>query len=419
MIDKAISQITLGKVLRIFQRTFDKVDPRLLGHGEKVAYIFWRMLKSYKEYDEKELLKLTSVAFFHDIGAFKTEDIDKMMEFEVSKGINHSIYSSMYIKYFSPLKDLWEIVLYHHDDYKDIKSIEMNNKDEASIFHLCDRIDILSKSIDEFNGDYLYKFQHKSFSKESIDLFVEVNGRENIWDKLKNGTYREELYDFLDNYEIPFKYTLQYAKMMVYSIDFRSPTTLTHSMAVAAVSRLIGEKLDLDDETLKLLDFSALVHDLGKITTPVEILEKPGKLTDEEMKIMQEHVVVTYEILNDLGFDKITKIASYHHEKLDGSGYPFGIKGKDLFREARIVAVADILSALIGARSYKDEFPKERVIGILNNMANMNKIDRNITELVIENYDELVENLKMNLEKTLNNYNEFQEQCKKLMNSVI
>ena len=95
------------------------------------------------------------------------------------------------------------------------------------------------------------------------------------------------------------------------------------------------------------------------MSIPTEILEKPDKLTTDEFEIMKQHCIIGYNILSDLNIDDIRDIATFHHEKLDGSGYPFGLKTKDLSPEARIVAISDILSALIGSRSYKEGFPKE------------------------------------------------------------
>lgn len=130
-----------------------------------------------------------------------------------------------------------------------------------------------------------------------------------------------------------------------------------------------------------------MLHDLGKIGIPSEILEFPGKLSPQAMNVMRTHVDLTEIILGDSVTRKVKDIALRHHEKLDGSGYPRGLKGCDLTIPQRIVAIADIVSALTGTRSYKDSFPKEKTSSILNDMAERGLIDSVIVERIVENYD--------------------------------
>lgn len=410
--------ITLGKVLKIFQKTFNKVDHRLLGHGEHVAYVIWKMLSYKGGYDDKKLSKLVSLAFFHDMGAFKTEEIDKMTEFEVTNFLEHSIYGSLYIKYFSPLSEFWEIILYHHVNYENSYLVTPDYREETFIIKLADRISILMNHLDAPDYSLLYKFKDRYFAEKHIDLFAKVDKEENLLGKLRDGSYKDELYSFLDNFKLPLEDVVKFSKMLVYSIDFRSPVTVTHTISVTTLSTLISKKLNFSEIEIKNISYAAMVHDIGKITTPISILEKPGTLTDEEMDIMKEHVSVTYEILNDFGFNYITEIASYHHEKLDGTGYPFGLTAKELSIEARIVAVADILSALIGVRSYKKELPKAEVIAILTSMAKHNKIDSHIVDIVIENYDELIYHLNIHSRETLGIYKRFHKDYMELIKSI-
>ena len=124
--------------------------------------------------------------------------------------------------------------------------------------------------------------------------------------------------------------------------------------------------------------------------TPIEILEKPAKLTYEEMEIMKDPVVHTGMILKGLGLEEVGRIAEMHHEKLDGTGYPYGLKDEEIPMEAKILAVADILRALMERRSYKEEFSKDRTLDILQAMADDNKIEKDIVKVVVENYDYLV-----------------------------
>jgi HD-GYP domain-containing protein (c-di-GMP phosphodiesterase class II) len=180
---------------------------------------------------------------------------------------------------------------------------------------------------------------------------------------------------------------IAYSKMLAYSIDFRSEATVKHTILVEAISYQIGKLAGLGEETLTQIKVASVLHDVGKIAIPVEILEKPGKLTQQEFEIMKNHSKVGFDVLSDLNIDDIRNIATLHHEKIDGTGYPFGLKGEDLSLEARIVAIGDIVSALFGARSYKKAFNKEKIIKILEAMVRSNKIDSEIAVLFINNYN--------------------------------
>ncbi|HEY5524640.1 MAG TPA: HD domain-containing phosphohydrolase, partial [Clostridium sp.] len=178
-----------------------------------------------------------------------------------------------------------------------------------------------------------------------------------------------------------------------------------HTILVEAISFQLAKLCGFDDEKLTKIKIAAALHDIGKMSIPIKILEKPSKLTSDEFEIMKRHCIIGYNILSDLNIDDIRDIASFHHEKLDGSGYPFGLKAKDLSTEARIVAISDILSALIGSRSYKESFPKEKTISILKNMVKYGKIDFDLVELVINNYDFIISEATIESSALMNTYN--------------
>lgn len=125
------------------------------------------------------------------------------------------------------------------------------------------------------------------------------------------------------------------------------------------------------------------LHDVGKIAIGNEILEKPARLTDEEFAKMKNHAGYTYMILSKVdGFEEIRDIAAFHHERLDGSGYPFGKRADELTTLQRIMACADIYQALTEKRPYKDGMDHDKACEILKDMADKNWIDKNITEVI-------------------------------------
>lgn len=149
-------------------------------------------------------------------------------------------------------------------------------------------------------------------------------------------------------------------------VDAKSPSTYTHSVNVAKISVDLGKCLGLGEEDLVTLRRAGLLHDVGKLSVPNSILDKPGKLTAEQWQCVKQHPFYTHQILERIPtFALITDIASAHHEKLDGSGYHRGWEAKKLCRSMRILAVADMYEALTAKRSYRTALGHEEVMAIL------------------------------------------------------
>ncbi|WP_179393676.1 HD-GYP domain-containing protein [Carboxydothermus ferrireducens] len=168
-------------------------------------------------------------------------------------------------------------------------------------------------------------------------------------------------------------------------IDGKDISTRMHSERVALIALKIGEELKIPAETLKIIEIAGLLHDIGKVAIPAKILNKPGKLSENEFLLVKSHPFYTYKLFEMVrGLEEAAKWAGYHHEKLDGSGYPFKIKKEGLDLEARIIQVADITAALTEDRSYRNSLKKEQVVSILRSESRNNKIDSDIAELTIK-----------------------------------
>lgn len=146
----------------------------------------------------------------------------------------------------------------------------------------------------------------------------------------------------------------------------------------------------MTDEEVMMMEIAGNLHDIGKLRVPNSILEKPGKLTEEEFNVMKEHTYYTNMILQDMaGFEKIAHWAAYHHEKLNGRGYPFHLKYEDLDQGSRIMAVADIFSAITEVRPYRAGMDKEQAQKVLMENAERGEICSVVVKLLMDHYDEV------------------------------
>jgi len=184
------------------------------------------------------------------------------------------------------------------------------------------------------------------------------------------------------------------------------------------ISVEIARLLNYSAEDKQRIYYGALLHDVGKIAIPLEILEYPGKLSPQAMKIMKTHVQISEDILRGAVADDVCEIAIRHHEKLDGLGYHRGLSAGELTEGQRIVAVADVLSALRQRRSYKEAFPKEKIIEVLKEQSEKGKLCPAICDLVIGHYDVVMANADSSCEAFLSVYDNLMLEYERIYNLV-
>ena len=168
------------------------------------------------------------------------------------------------------------------------------------------------------------------------------------------------------------------------ALEARDDNTSSHSLNVTKYSMLLGEKLGLDEEKLRALSQGALLHDLGKIGIPDDILKKPGNLDESEFEVIKKHPMLTSDILDTLETsDHFAAIARSHHERWDGSGYPDGLNGEDIPLLARIVAIADAWDAMTTNRVYRDAMSENIALDIFEREKDSGQWDPFLVEKFI------------------------------------
>lgn len=244
------------------------------------------------------------------------------------------------------------------------------------------------KSINEVG---LYYYLEKPWNNNDM-IKVVKNGLEKkkLVDGLK-GKYQEleesnreisRLYELLKHdYNMETESTRNLIITLANVIEAKDRYTDGHTRRVGAISRKLGERLGLDEERLNQLEIAGIVHDIGKVGVPESILNKPGKLTDEEYDIIKKHTEIGETILKPLGsLKECIEPIKHHHEKLDGSGYPDGLKGEEIPLETRIIGVADIFDALHSDRPYRSRMPLSSIEEIIMNDVRRGCLDGKVVK---------------------------------------
>ncbi|MDW8095550.1 MAG: HD domain-containing protein [Aquificaceae bacterium] len=177
-----------------------------------------------------------------------------------------------------------------------------------------------------------------------------------------------------------------------YAAEYKDPETYNHIVRIGMMSSLIAQKLGYDEEYCYNLQLAAPMHDIGKIGVPDAILLKKGKLEGEEWEIMKRHTIIGYEILKDSDSELLqmaARISLEHHEKWDGTGYPYGKKGEDICIEARITAIVDVFDALTSERPYKPAWSVEETSKYMKELSGKH-FDPNLLEVFFENMPEIL-----------------------------
>lgn len=189
-------------------------------------------------------------------------------------------------------------------------------------------------------------------------------------------------------------------RSMINAVDAKDPYTCGHSERVAAYGRRIAQEMKLPSTECERIYLSGLLHDIGKIGVPDEILGKPDKLTDEEYEVIKKHPVRGYEILKHLKqFRKVLPGVLHHHEEVDGTGYPYGLKGDQIPMMARILAVADGFDAMTSDRAYRAGMSVERATRIIRNGSG-SQWDSEVVEAFFDCLDDLILIGRTSIERT-------------------
>lgn len=387
---------TIRDIAESFAKAMNLIDPTLQDHHEKVAYISFRLAETMR-LDKKQRILALYGGLFHDIGGALTQGKVSLADIE-SNARSVAETGAALLRLFHVTDSLADIVQESQSPRMRIQGFKkhiMHPYYIGQIVHLADTVALLcDKATPALNQaqrikECIHDNGEEAFDPLVIEAFDTLCNHEYVWLDLM---YKPQSFlDLIeDNRWLSLDEVVNLTAFMSKIIDFRSPFTAMHSAGVFATAVALARRVGMSENECKLMRIAGYLHDIGKLKTPREILEKPGKLTSEEFNVMKEHVYYTWILLKDIhGFEQIATWAAYHHEKLDGTGYPFHLSQDEIPLGARIMTVADIFSAITEERPYRKSMDKEKVIFLLRQDAENGLLSTRLVNLLIDDYDEI------------------------------
>lgn len=340
------------------------------------------------------LFNLFKAAIIHDAGAIKWSEKETLLHFDMIDTWEHCLRGYRFVE-SSILSPVADIILSHHDRWEGGNRTGLCKGAiplASRIIHLVDRVDVLIDNginIFEQRSSILARIQEFSgtlFDPDLVCLLNTLARKESFWLDLALLRISPTLIpDYPDQrIYIGADELLSMAVLFARIIDAKSPFTYRHSFGVGTVTGILAEEMGLPKEEVVLLKTAGYLHDLGKLSVPDDILEKPNPLSEAEFNIIKQHPYYTYYLLQPVLPDvPLAEWAAYHHERLDGSGYPFHKTGANLDIGSRIVAVADIYSALREERPYRTSLSGAEALRLICRQVDAGMLDRAVVSTLV------------------------------------
>jgi HD-GYP domain-containing protein (c-di-GMP phosphodiesterase class II) len=399
-------------------RVVDMMSPAIGNHHMRVAYLAYRIGEQIG-IPVEERHELVMAGALHDVGAFSLQERLDLLEFEDSQPGEHCMAGYLLLKDFDPFASVAKLIKSHHTPWKDGKGAVKQGEPVlpgSHIIHLADRVVVKIGEDEAVLGqvrgicEAVTKSKHDVFVPEYVDAVLRLSKRDHIWLEVTSDCIESILRKSVgsETNELDVDALIDFSRLICRLVDFKSEYTATHSTGVAATAVAMSELVGFSREEKKFMEIAAYFHDLGKMAIPSEILEKPGRLSDVEWGIMRSHVNYTHEILEPIDiFGVISSWSALHQERLDGTGYPFGYKAKQLPLGSRIMGVADVFAALTENRPYREGMDKKEAMKVLRSLANHGKLDKSLVNIALENFDEMNEIRELAQEGARHQYTEF------------
>lgn len=410
-------KLDLTDMLYSLSFALDQVEIELLGldtgHGKRVACLSLLMAKE-AGFEEEELRDFIGCCILHDnaLTEFIHEELAKNPDAEffasaqesfgsqflnsfrkdaMAANCRHSILGEQNIRLLPFHTDVENIILYHHENADGTGFLGKTAAEtglKSQILHLADMVDMtthlstMTEAEFEKSAAWVQRQSGRLFSEAAVTLFQKAVTYQTILSMQTAGELnylqrglQTQVLDYSDR-EIH-----HIADLFAKIVDYKSSFTQAHSLGVAARAEQMARYYGFSPEKTIRFYFAGAMHDIGKLIIPNDILEKPGKLTSDEFTAMKDHAAATYFVLHRIkGISDIVEWASNHHEKLDGSGYPKGLRSESISFEDHLLACIDIYQALTEKRPYKNGLSHEKAIAVMEDMVRKGELDGTIVQ---------------------------------------
>ena len=387
--------VDLGQAIHALSDALDLVGVDQVYHGKRVGFMVLHCGQALG-LDDAALEDLFHAGLLHDCAVSSTSVHRRLVnELDWEGAEFHCIRGSELLAQFAPLAHLAPIVRYHHTHWDELSSLNVPPEIArwANLVYLADRIDALAAP--HYEKDLLLSRQMirqkvwglagAFFAPDLVALFMDLSDSEAFWLSLEPRHLVRFLYERERHARLvplSFAELQKLALLFARVVDAKSPYTMEHSLGTARLARLLAERAGLALPVCEKIEVAGLLHDLGKLQVPDEILEKTSPLTEAERALIQRHSFETYQILRGItGLEDVTLWAAYHHETPDGRGYPFHRCGAELTLEMRIIAVADVFQALAQKRPYRQPLSPARILDMLRAFVAQNRLDGAVVDL--------------------------------------
>ncbi len=395
-----ILHINLYEMLLCISSAVDLISSELSNHHQQVAYLAYHIAKKMG-LKKNVCRQLVMAGMVHDIGVLTTQERLLIIEQEPVTINSHAFRSAKLLEQTPVMSSVVETVRYHHVQWNNGQGQTFLNKNVPLTSHIlymadrvCAKFDKNKNPIEQVFDviDAIANESGSRFMPDAVDALISLKKTEHVWLELLEDSPLDYINtkEMFDTKLLNIDELLDLTRMVSFIIDFRSHFTATHSAGVAAVARKLGELCGFSPNECKMLLIAGYLHDLGKLSIPNTVLEKPSSLNDQEYNIIRGHTFHTYRLLKTVnGLETINQWASFHHEKLNGKGYPFHLSNERIPLGARIMAVADIFTSLTEDRPYRESLGAEQVAGVLHQMVQNGSICIKVVDTLVENQNEL------------------------------
>ncbi len=396
-----MDEINLTQLVHMLSDMLDLVGVDDLHHGKRVAYMCVETGRKLG-FDPAQMEDLYHAALLHDCGVSSTSAHSRILkELDWAGSQEHCVRGSKLLEAQPLFRDLAPIVMLHHTHYQELGTgISSWIATSANLIHMCDRADALMQQVSNKPWlavrnsirDKLTHYRDSWFQPELLDAFLSVSRPESFWLRMQPqhlSMYMAER-ELADIHQmVSTERLLHVAQLAAEIVDTKSHFTACHSLGVSRFSAHLAKVAGFETDVCWHLEIAGLLHDIGKMRVPDGILEKPASLSFPERAVMLGHSFESYQILHHVhGFEDISRWGAYHHENLNGDGYPFHLSAADLDMPSRIVAIADIFQALTQPRPYRPAKEPEAVIGSLQHHVQLHQIDAELVKLAVDDFDE-------------------------------